>query len=123
MFSQYYDAVGQMPPRLKAPRWRSETPEMSDREEAPGSSSAAAIAAHKNEISRHRYQWAPPSTPPDYWHIGFPSTQQVEEINRKAAIIHEQKRKYMAAEARWAGSTEVQVTYSRGVAQQTRWEI
>ncbi|KZV94083.1 hypothetical protein EXIGLDRAFT_612130, partial [Exidia glandulosa HHB12029] len=115
----YYEAIGPLPPRLQPPRWRSETPDSMDsqartvpppghrpclREGGAGPSNeteaAAAIAAHKNEISRHRHQWAPAETPPDYWHIGFPTTQEVEEINRKAAIIHEQKLVNVAAEAR-----------------------
>jgi hypothetical protein len=58
------------------------------------------IEKHKQEISRHRHHWAPPSTPPKYWSIGFPDTQEVREINREAEEIIEAKRARVGAEAR-----------------------
>ncbi|KAH7107454.1 DNA repair protein endonuclease SAE2/CtIP C-terminus-domain-containing protein [Auriculariales sp. MPI-PUGE-AT-0066] len=101
--SGYYAAVGPMPPRLKPPRWNSESQEsVPQGGNDPLDSqvvAAAAIAAHKNEISRHRHDWAATSTPPDYWHIGFPDTQQVADINRRAAVMHAQKLNHAAAEA------------------------
>lgn len=55
---------------------------------------------HKQEISRHRHNWAPPSTPPKYWSIGFPDTQEVKEINREAGEMIEAKKARVEAEAR-----------------------
>ena len=58
------------------------------------------IQRHMQEISRHRHNWAPPSTPPKYWSIGFPDTQEVEEINREADEINEAKKTKIETEAR-----------------------
>ena len=58
------------------------------------------IEKHKQEISRHRNNWAPPSTPPKYWSIGFPTTQEVREINREAEEMIEAKKARVEAEAR-----------------------
>lgn len=49
------------------------------------------IEDHKKSISRHRHQWARANTPPGYWDIGFPSTQQAAEINEKAKEMHRKK--------------------------------
>jgi len=106
----YYTTVGPLPQRQQPPRWRSESQESQpafawSKNHVGGmtkaeAETAAAIAAHRNEISRHRHQWAPTSTPPDYWDIGFPDTQQVQNINEKAAIMHAQKMNHVVAEAR-----------------------
>ncbi len=50
-------------------------------------------------ISRHREHWARAETPPGYWNIGFPDTQQVEEMNAEARRMHERKRALVAVEA------------------------
>ncbi|MBW0464620.1 hypothetical protein O181_004335 [Austropuccinia psidii MF-1] len=42
------------------------------------------VKEHRNQISRHRHFNPPPQTPPCYWQLGFPDTQQVEEINKQA---------------------------------------
>lgn len=55
--------------------------------------------AHRQRISRHRHVWAPPATPPDYWTIGFPNTQQAAEINKRAADMHMDKRRKIEMEA------------------------
>jgi hypothetical protein len=49
------------------------------------------IASHKHAISRHRHQWERAPTPPGYWNIGFPSTQEALEINKKAKEMHREK--------------------------------
>lgn len=49
------------------------------------------IEGHKKDISRHRYTWDRPKTPPAYWNIGFPSTQEAKEINAKAERMHQEK--------------------------------
>lgn len=59
----------------------------------------AAIEHHKNAISRHRQQWERAKTPPGYWNIGFPNTQEVAAMNAEAARMHERKRAMVAEEA------------------------
>ena len=69
-------------------------------DENEGSSAvAAAIEEHKNAISRHRQQWERAKTPPGYWNIGFPDTQEVAAMNAEAARMHERKRAMVAEEA------------------------
>lgn len=61
------------------------------------------MEAHKQDISRHRQTWGRGKTPPDFWNIGFPNTQEVNEINEKAREIHEGKEKEVEREARREG--------------------
>lgn len=42
------------------------------------------VMSHRNEISRHRQEQELPKTPPGYWDIGFPDTQEAELINKQA---------------------------------------
>ena len=65
------------------------------------SSRSAAISAHKNVISKHRQQWAAPETPPAYWDIGFPNTQEVTTIQDEASKMHRKKRNDIEVEARY----------------------
>ncbi|KAG8904074.1 hypothetical protein FRB99_002310 [Tulasnella sp. 403] len=116
----YYDAVGYLPPINRGPRWRSPSPNpLSSKGECPHhgaesvgmvrSNSDSFLAAssreteqrrgHMKEISRHRHEWAPPATPPDYWHIGFPDTQQIDSINRRAEAHYQAKRAQIEHEA------------------------
>ncbi|CAE6414578.1 unnamed protein product [Rhizoctonia solani] len=114
---EYYEAVGAMPTRPGAPLWRSPPPEGADSSSRPhsckhgvaggdpsklddiGIDDGDELAARKQAISRHRHKWVPASTPPDYWNIGFPDTQQVQEINRRAGELHNQKRTAVEQEA------------------------
>ena len=107
---KYYDAVeqlGPLPPRLKAPMWRS--PESSPSKKPvcisfsdgghDESENIAIKQQHKNAISRHRDQWERAKTPPRFWNIGFPDTQEVAAINAEAARRHESKRAVVTQEA------------------------
>ncbi|KAH9936697.1 hypothetical protein B0H21DRAFT_60883 [Amylocystis lapponica] len=120
----YYEAIGQLPPRLQAPLWRSpeSTPSkpsahrcthnhLDTSKHATTSTSqsqddfgiddtANPVAEHKQEISRHRAQWEPGKTPPQYWNIGFPDTQEVAVINARAEEMHAQKAANIEAQAR-----------------------
>jgi len=111
----YYEAVGPLPPRLAAPLWKSPSPGASQESPAPprrqraGSPNPSSkilkrrdreIQEHKQEVSRHRAKWAAPSTPPDYWNIGFPDTQQEQDINRRAKEMNEDKKKRIEEEAK-----------------------
>ncbi|KAJ6476047.1 DNA repair protein endonuclease SAE2/CtIP C-terminus-domain-containing protein [Mycena vitilis] len=100
---EYYQAIGPMPNRLQAPLWR--TPPGTPHGPKPCFQSASArkdnadITSHKQSISRHRHHWARPKTPPSYWSIGFPNTQEVVSINEKAREMHKQKQKIVEEEA------------------------
>ncbi|KAG8682969.1 hypothetical protein FRC08_014603 [Ceratobasidium sp. 394] len=110
---EYYEAVGPMPKRAGGPLWRSPPPEGNQPSKAhtckhhhaaTAGTSANAVekedaTARKQAISRHRHNWAPASTPPGYWNIGFPDTQQVEDINRRAVELHQEKRNAIEQEA------------------------
>ncbi|GAA96655.1 uncharacterized protein L969DRAFT_67090 [Mixia osmundae IAM 14324] len=54
---------------------------------------------HIDRVSRHRYQFPRAQTPPDYWQMGFPDTQRVEDIKRRA---DEQKQQRLLETARQA---------------------
>ncbi|PWN52390.1 hypothetical protein IE53DRAFT_287105 [Violaceomyces palustris] len=45
------------------------------------------IQNHKQMTSRHRDHGIPNLTPPGYWMINFPSTQEQEQINREAKAM------------------------------------
>ncbi|KAI0357674.1 hypothetical protein OH77DRAFT_1519049 [Trametes cingulata] len=105
----YYEAVGPLPPRPQGPLWRSpeSTPSKPPRGDSFGSAAedaaAAAIQEHKQAVSRHRQHWDRAKTPPRYWNIGFPDTQEVAAMNAEAARMHEQKRAMVAEEAKRGG--------------------
>ncbi|KAJ7680643.1 DNA repair protein endonuclease SAE2/CtIP C-terminus-domain-containing protein [Mycena polygramma] len=100
---EYYQAIGPMPNRLQAPLWR--TPPGTPHGPKPCFQTVSArkdnadITSHKQSISRHRHHWARPKTPPSYWSIGFPNTQEVVSINEKAREMHQQKQKIVEGEA------------------------
>ncbi|KAL6306989.1 DNA repair protein endonuclease SAE2/CtIP C-terminus-domain-containing protein [Sparassis latifolia] len=115
----YYENIGPSPPRQKPPLWRSpvSTPskassshatqpldaDFDDDLDEAAQKKRAAIVKHQNEISRHRHQWEGPKTPPKYWIIGFPDTQEVAAINEQAREMHEQKRRKVEMEANNGG--------------------
>ncbi|PPQ82267.1 hypothetical protein CVT26_010065 [Gymnopilus dilepis] len=119
---QYYENVGPLPNRLQQPLWRSPTSSPSkrcprhgasagrdrvDNRTSPSTSRAARrlsdIESHKKTISRHRHTWARAATPPGYWEIGFPNTQEVGNINEKAEEMHKRKKEEIEREAARAG--------------------
>jgi len=106
--------VGPLPPRLEAPRWSSPPSRARSSPTLVASESAAShdfrtsderlgekaeVSAHRQAVSRHRAQWERAPTPPGYWDIGFPDTQAVENINERAAELHQKKRACVAKEA------------------------
>ncbi|TDL27298.1 hypothetical protein BD410DRAFT_413230 [Rickenella mellea] len=105
----YYNAMGPLPPRLVPPLWNSLSssrvkPLQSNDEHAESQADHELIERHPTEehmrqISRHRHEWTRAATPPDYWTIGFPTTQEAENINKKAEDMHQQKRRRMENEA------------------------
>ncbi|KAI0657595.1 DNA repair protein endonuclease SAE2/CtIP C-terminus-domain-containing protein [Cubamyces menziesii] len=96
----YYEAVGPLPPRTGGPVWRSPVSTPSKRDSFEDDEiAAAAIEEHKQAISRHRQHWPRAKTPPKYWNIGFPDTQEVAAMNAEAARMHDEKRRMIAEEA------------------------
>ena len=112
---QYYEAIGPLPKRLQQPLWRS--PPVSPTKPCPrhppqqqsGSNHTRpyldadreqAIHSHKQAISRHRHHWARASTPPGYWNIGFPDTQEAADINERAREMHRKKREEVEGEVK-----------------------
>ncbi|KAK7062697.1 hypothetical protein VNI00_000185 [Paramarasmius palmivorus] len=113
---EYYERIGPMPPRLQQPRWRSPTASPTKKTKhcnhrhkqhttgkrhasPPPSPDRSGIESHKQAISRHRFRWARGKTPPGYWDIGFPDTQEAVAINQKANEMHQQKRNQVEKEA------------------------
>ncbi|KAI5123623.1 hypothetical protein M0805_003437 [Coniferiporia weirii] len=90
----YYDHIATLPDPVLPPVWKSPIANqiLEDPHRGIGE-------IHKKRISRHRHQWAPPTTPPGYWNIGFPTTQEAADINKKAEDIHANKRRRVETEA------------------------
>ncbi len=59
-----------------------------------------AIVEHRQEISRHRQQWEVPKTPPGYWDIGFPDTQEAVAINHRPQKMHKENKVNVENESR-----------------------
>jgi len=109
---QYYEAVGPLPNRLQQPLWRSPSSKpcarhshenlssstSTRRGQGSSSSRQREIDTHKKAISRHRHTWARANTPPGYWNIGFPDTQEVGDINERAEAMHRKKREEVERE-------------------------
>ena len=89
---QYYEAVGPLP-ASRQPLWRTPTKRKSPHNHASENDkeNTDEQEEHKQLISRHRHHWHRPKTPPGYWDIGFPDTQEVLDINRRAAEMHKRK--------------------------------
>ncbi|KAF7796799.1 hypothetical protein EIP86_007983 [Pleurotus ostreatoroseus] len=108
---EYYEAVPTNSSRSRPPVWRSppKTPTKRRVDElhdvTPSrSNNEAAKKAHRQEISKHRQRWVAPSTPPKYWDIGFPSTQEVAKINEEGKERQERKRREIVHQARNGGA-------------------
>ncbi|TRM59082.1 DNA repair protein endonuclease SAE2/CtIP C-terminus-domain-containing protein [Schizophyllum amplum] len=106
---EYYEAVGPLPSRLQQPLWRSPTksaarhhPRCGHREDDDLQANED-IQAHRQAISRHRQQWTRAKTPPSYWEIGFPSTQEAADINERAREMHRDKMRVVDTEAKKEG--------------------
>ncbi|KAA1476322.1 hypothetical protein DENSPDRAFT_867256 [Dentipellis sp. KUC8613] len=99
----YYAAVGPLPPRLQAPRWRSPSPSEDHMHTAVNGDGGAGVREHRNAVSRHRAQWARGRTPPGYWDIGFPTTQEAAGINERAREMQRGMFEEVEREARKEG--------------------
>lgn len=89
----YYKAIGPVPapqrPLWRSPKRKSNASYHSDNDIDKENDDD--IEQHKYRVSRHRHHWHRPKTPPAYWEIGFPDTQEASEINRRAAEMHKKK--------------------------------
>ncbi|KAJ7922939.1 hypothetical protein B0H13DRAFT_1707276 [Mycena leptocephala] len=99
----YYEAIGPLPSRLQPPLWRSPPNSPEKRKPCRNGGRDDSITSHKQAISRHRHNWAQGSTPPSYWNIGFPNTQEAKDINERAAEMHKQKMRKVQEEAENGG--------------------
>lgn len=99
---QYYEAVGPLP-ASRQPLWRTPTKRKTPHNFHPSGNdkeNTEEVEGHKQLISRHRHHWHRPKTPPGYWDIGFPDTQEVLDINRRAAEMHKRKLVEVESEAK-----------------------
>ncbi|TXT04417.1 uncharacterized protein COLE_07236 [Cutaneotrichosporon oleaginosum] len=80
----YYAAVGDIPRFHSAPAWRDEPDGDAGGAGAGDTPAGVGIEDHQKRVSRHREVWRRPPTPPDFWKIAFPTTQEVEDVNRRA---------------------------------------
>lgn len=49
-------------------------------------------------------QWERPPTPPGFWKIGFPTTQDVEEQNKRADEMQREKEEKIRKEASYVST-------------------
>jgi hypothetical protein len=56
------------------------------------------IKIHRHAVSRHRAEWTAPASPPGYWQMGFPNTQQIADFNRQGEEMAREKRERIEAE-------------------------
>ncbi|WWD19677.1 hypothetical protein CI109_104139 [Kwoniella shandongensis] len=89
----YYEAVGEIPRFNQGPMWKD--PDVVEEREVDG---AEGVREHQNKVSRHRETWTKPRTPPGYWKIGFPNTQDVAEQNQVADKMMREKEERMRRE-------------------------
>ncbi|KAL4074615.1 DNA repair protein endonuclease SAE2/CtIP C-terminus-domain-containing protein [Scleroderma yunnanense] len=92
---EYYKAVGRVPvpqrPLWQSPKRNTAAHAHHLHDKGNEKENADDIEQHKQRISRHRHHWYRSKTPPAYWEIGFPDTQEASEINRRAAEMHKRK--------------------------------
>ena len=86
---QYYEAIGPLPRFNEAPKWK----------DTLSSPTRHGVKEHQQQVSRHREVWERPPTPPGYWNIGFPTTQDVAEQNKRADEMAEEKEAKLRLEA------------------------
>ncbi|RUS23948.1 hypothetical protein BC938DRAFT_474357 [Jimgerdemannia flammicorona] len=79
----FYKVTGPLPTvDTHGPRFRSPVPN-DDNDDAPADENRR-LQERRDLVSKHRYLYKPPNTPPGFWEVDFPNTQQVEEWNETA---------------------------------------
>ncbi|WVQ66943.1 uncharacterized protein L199_005134 [Kwoniella botswanensis] len=92
----WYEEIGDIPRFNQAPRWRDDAQNHQSENDQTVSDH---VREHQNMVSRHRETWMKPPTPPGYWKIGFPSTQDVREQNEQADKMMKEKEERIRREA------------------------
>ncbi|WWD03690.1 hypothetical protein V865_001746 [Kwoniella europaea PYCC6329] len=92
----WYEEIGDIPRFNQAPKWRDDAQSHKHEDNQTVSDQ---VREHQNMVSRHRETWAKPPTPPGYWKIGFPSTQDVREQNEQADKMMKGKEERIRREA------------------------
>ncbi|KAH7905815.1 DNA repair protein endonuclease SAE2/CtIP C-terminus-domain-containing protein [Hygrophoropsis aurantiaca] len=98
----YYEAIGPLPHGLQRPLWRSppSSPSKTTHQcKHNANDGISSVALHKQVISKHRHHWHRAKTPPAYWDIGFPDTQEASAINHLAEQMHRRKFNLVEREA------------------------
>ncbi|KAK6909370.1 hypothetical protein I203_103387 [Kwoniella mangroviensis CBS 8507] len=92
----WYEEIGDIPRFNQAPKWRDDA---RPHEHGSDRSVSDHVREHQNMVSRHRETWVKPPTPPGYWKIGFPSTQDVRDQNEQADKMIKEKEVRIKKEA------------------------
>lgn len=106
---EYYETIRPLPVSLAPPLWRSPPADTSPKRKRPRQIERRRvekndqIEAHKNEISRHRFCSDQATTPPNFWKIGFPDTQEIDDINQRADDMRVRKSQRMNKESKYVG--------------------
>ncbi|KAL4249569.1 hypothetical protein ABKN59_005881 [Abortiporus biennis] len=77
--SDQYSGPQLLPQRLQPPMWNSQT----------NNGYVPPKSKHKATHLPQQNKWVPAETPPGYWDIGFPDTQEAQNINNRAKLIHD----------------------------------
>ncbi|OZJ01460.1 hypothetical protein BZG36_05476, partial [Bifiguratus adelaidae] len=80
---KYYEITGDLPipDGGQGPTFRGSAPNRT----------TISASERMQQISRHRHWHEPPQTPPGYWKVGFPDTQEIQEWNAIAVARKEAK--------------------------------
>jgi len=61
---------------------------------------------HKQMIGRHRAKYSRPQTPPGFWKVGFPTSQEIAEINELSVTYEREREEQKKKEMEFAKSRE-----------------
>ncbi|RIA92915.1 hypothetical protein C1645_763606 [Glomus cerebriforme] len=69
-------------------------------------SSESLMQDRKQLISRHRAKYSRPQTPPGFWKVGFPTSQEIAEINELSVAYEREREEQKRREMEFAKSRE-----------------
>lgn len=58
------------------------------------------------KIGRHRAKYSRPQTPPGFWKVGFPTSQEIAEINELSVTYEREREEQKRREMEFAKSRE-----------------
>jgi len=64
------------------------------------------IQNNKQMLSRHRAKFSRPQTPPGFWKVGFPTSQEIAEINELSVKYEREREEQKKKEVEFAKSRE-----------------